>query len=83
MPPQGRPGERSRPMPAPSGRGTGALPAHAPTPRAHARVLPAHATLMELRTAGWTLADVADTYLVSAEEVRNALVAGHPRQPAT
>lgn len=35
--------------------------------------MPAYPTLMELRTAGWTLQQIADTYGVSEASIRSAL----------
>lgn len=35
--------------------------------------MPAYATLMELRTAGWTLQQISDTYGVSEASIRSAL----------
>lgn len=35
--------------------------------------MPAYSTLMELRTAGWTLQEIAQTYGVSEASVRSAL----------
>lgn len=50
--------------------------------------MPAYPTLMELRTAGWTLEQIARAYGVDEPEIRRALalhfIHGHPdiRRPA-
>ena len=35
--------------------------------------IPAYSTLMELRTAGWTLTEIAQTYGVSEVSIRTAM----------
>lgn len=37
--------------------------------------IPAYSTLMELRTAGWTLTEIAQTYGVSENSIRAAMAA--------
>jgi uncharacterized protein (DUF433 family) len=44
--------------------------------------VPAYPTLMELRSAGWSVEEIATTYGVTVAAVTQAMRAGHPHGPA-